>query len=188
MKQLLKIAFRGLGRNKRRSLLSALALGMGVALLLGMAAIIEGEMRHAMELNVRLETGHLQVRTLDYEEAKGSLAWEDLVEEPYQIADQIAALEPVQVATPRLNASAILLTGDESLGVRILGIDPRSAANALYSRELLSGAWLEPDDREGVLIGAPLASKRGLTAGDQINILVNTSNGDIDEQSGRRRP
>jgi ABC-type lipoprotein release transport system permease subunit len=86
------------------------------------------------------------------------------------------------VATPRLNASAILLTGDESVGVNILGIDPASEANALYRQELLSGAWLQADDREGVLVGAPLARKRHLSAGDEINLLVNTSNGEISEQ------
>ena len=183
MKQLLKMAYRGLGRNRRRSLLSALALGIGVALLLLMAAFIEGEMRGSLELGIRLKTGHLQVRALEYDEAKCSLAWEDLVEDPHMIASQIATLEPVQVASPRLYASGILLTGDESLGVRIIGIDPASGANAVYRNDMPSGAWLNPDDREGVLIGAALARKRNLDTGDKINLLVNTSNGDVDEQS-----
>ena len=58
------MAYRGLGRNRRRSFFSALALGMGVALLLLMAAFIEGEMRGSLELGIRLESGHLQVRAL----------------------------------------------------------------------------------------------------------------------------
>jgi ABC-type lipoprotein release transport system permease subunit len=182
MKQLLQIAYRGLGRNRRRSFLSALALGLGVALLLFMAAFIEGEMRSSLELGVRLETGHVQVRAQDYDEAKGSLAWEDLVEQPQMVAGQVAALPQVRIATPRLFASGILLTGNESLGVRILGIDPASEANAVYRREMSGGAWLDPDDREGVLIGDALARKRGLTTGDRITLLVNTSNGDVDEQ------
>ena len=182
MRQLFKIALRGLGRNKRRSLLSALALGIAVALLLSMAAMVEGEMRTSLELTIRLESGHLQVRTADYDRVKASLAWEDLVEDPHTVAGQISTLEPVQVASPRLYASGILLTGDESLGVRILGIDPPSYANEIYRTDMVSGQWLEPDDREGVLIGAALARKRNLTAGDRINLLVNTSNGDIDEQ------
>ncbi|MFH1084829.1 MAG: ABC transporter permease, partial [Chloroflexota bacterium] len=181
MWQLVKIAYRGLGRNRRRSLLSALALGMGVALLMMGAAFIEGEMRSSLQLGISLETGHVQVRARAYDEAKASLAWEDLVADPQTVASQVAALAPVRLATPRLYASGILLTGVEALGVRLLGIDPASDANAVY-RKLLSGAWLAPDDREGVLIGASLASKRNLTAGDRINLLVNTSNGEIDEQ------
>jgi len=181
MKQLLILAYRGLGRNRRRSLLSALALGIGVALLLFMAAFIEGEMRSSLELGIKLDTGHLQVRRLDYDVAKASLAWEDLIDDPTAIARQVAALEPVRLATPRLYAGGILLTGDESLGVRILGIDPTSEANDVY-RNLVGGAWLNPDDREGVLIGASLAAKRNVAVGDRIALLVNTADGGVDEQ------
>ena len=63
MIQLLKLAYRDLGRNRRRSFFSALALGMGLGLLLLMAAVVDGEYRGSMESTIRLESGHLQVRS-----------------------------------------------------------------------------------------------------------------------------
>jgi ABC-type lipoprotein release transport system permease subunit len=182
MIQLFRMAWRDLGRNRRRSIFSALALGMGLALLLLMASTIEGELRGSMVSTIRLVSGHLQVRAESYDEDKTSLAWEDLIENPDQVAAQIAALAPVTVATPRLFASGIVRSGDDSAGVRVVGIDPDSVANAPYREGLLSGEFLQADDREGVLIGRPLAEKMGLAAGDQIDLLVNTSNGDVDEQ------
>jgi len=182
MIQLFRMAWRDLGRNRRRSLFSALALGMGLALLLLMAAVIEGELRGSMVSTIRLVSGHLQVRAESYDEDKTSLAWEDLIENPDQVAAQIAALAPVTVATPRLFASGIVRAGDDSVGVRVVGIDPASVANAPYREGLLSGEFLEADDREGLLIGRPLAEKMSLAAGDPIDLLVNTSNGDVDEQ------
>jgi len=182
MIQLFRMAWRDLGRNRRRSLFSALALGMGLALLLLMAAVIEGELRGSMVSTIRLVSGHLQVRAESYDEDKTSLAWEDLIENPDQVAAQIAALAPVTVATPRLFASGIVRVGDDSVGVRVVGIDPASVANAPYREGLLSGEFLEAEDREGVLIGRPLAEKMSLAAGDSIDLLVNTSNGDVDEQ------
>jgi ABC-type lipoprotein release transport system permease subunit len=182
MLQLLKMAFRDLGRNRRRSFFSALALAMGLALLLLVAAFIQGEMGGAIDVTIRLETGHLQVRANSYEESKTSLKLQDLVENPIQIASQIAALEAVKVATPRLFASGIVSVGNESTGVRVFGIDPLSEANAPYTEGLLSGDFLTPDDREGIVIGYPLADKLGLKVGDKINLSVNTSNGDVDEQ------
>jgi ABC-type lipoprotein release transport system permease subunit len=122
------------------------------------------------------------VRAESYDEDKTSLAWEDLIENPDQVAAQIAALAPVTVATPRLFASGIVRVGDDSVGVRVVGIDPASVANAPYREGLLSGEFLEAEDREGVLIGRPLAVKMSLAAGDSIDLLVNTSNGDVDEQ------
>ena len=183
MIQLLKLAFRDLGRNRRRSFFSSLALGMGLSMLLLMAAFINGEMGNAIQATILLQSGHLQVRANDYDESKTSLKWENLVEDPDKVAAQVATLPPVKVATPRLFASGIASVRNESAGVRIIGIDPLSAANDPYRQGLVSGEFLRADDREGILIGQPLAKKLGLTVGDQFNLSVNTSNGDVDEQA-----
>jgi ABC-type lipoprotein release transport system permease subunit len=182
MIQLFKMAFRDLGRNRRRSFFSSLALAMGLALLLLMASVINGEYGSAIDNTIRLQSGHLQVRAKDYDESKTSLKWEDLVENPEAVAAQVSSLAPVAVATPRLFANGIIAAGDESTGVRVWGIDPLSEANQPYREGLLSGEFLTPDDREGLLIGKTLADNLGLDTGDTVNLSVNTSNGDVDEQ------
>lgn len=181
MMKYFKMAYRNLGRNRRRSLLSALALSVGLALLMFIAAFFQGEMRSSMESTLRLDSGHIQIRAADYDPDKLSVAWEYLIENPEQVAAQVDALDQVQVATPRLIASGIVAVGDESSGVQIMGIDPASSANDPY-RNLVSGQFLTADDRDGILIGYPLADNFGLNVGDQLNLLVNTSNGTVDEQ------
>jgi ABC-type lipoprotein release transport system permease subunit len=183
MLQIIKMAYRDLGRNRRRSFFSCLALALGLALLLLMAAFVRGEMEGAMDSTIRLQSGHLQVRSKTYEDGKTSLKWEDMVENPEQVASQIAALEPVELATPRLFANGIVTVGDETSGVSVFGIDPLSSANKPYRDGLVSGEFITADDREGVLIGQALAEKLDLKPGDKINLTVNTSNGEIDEQS-----
>jgi len=182
MTQLFKLAFRNLGRNKTRTLLSILAVGAGMSLLLLMASVVEGEMRGALDNSIRLQSGHLQIRPASYEEGKLSLKWEDLIADPDQVAEKIKSLPQVLVATPRLNASAILSIGDESKGVQILGIDPGSTANQTFRDGMLAGEFLQADDREGILVGNLLADKLDLGVGDTVNLLVTTSNGDVDEQ------
>ena len=177
-----KLAYRNLGRHRRRSLLSALALAMGTALLMFIAAFFQGEMRSSMETTLKLNTGHLQVRDEDYDPDKLSVAWEYLIENPDQAAAQIESLDPVLAATPRLLASGIVSVRDESAGVQIMGIVPESEANAPYRDGIVSGEFITDDDREGIIIGLPLAESLGLQAGDSINLLVNTSDGDVDEQ------
>lgn len=176
-----KLAYRNLGRHRRRSILSGLALAMGTALLMFIAAFFQGEMRSAMESTLRLSSGHLQVRDADYDPDKLSVAWEYLIESPEQVAGQIEALDQVDVATPRLLASGIITSQNDSVGVQIMGIDPASRANDPY-RQLVSGEFLTADDRDGILIGYPLAQTLGLSVGSQINLLVNTSDGTVDEQ------
>jgi ABC-type lipoprotein release transport system permease subunit len=183
MMQIFKMAFRDLGRNRRRSFFSALAVAIGLALLMLMSSVIQGEMGSAIESAIQLQSGHLQIRATSYDENKSSLKWEDLVENPEQVAAKVAALDQVKAATPRLFASGFLSTGDESAGVRIYGIDPQSAVNDPYREGIISGSFLTADDREGLLIGKPAAEKLHLQAGDKVSVSVNTSNGDVQEQT-----
>ncbi len=182
MSQLFKLAYRNLWRNKTRSLLSMLAVAGGVALLLLMVSVLEGEMRGALNNTIRLQSGHLQIRPASYEEGKVSLKWEDLIADPNQLVDKVKSLPQVVEATPRLNASAILSIRDESKGVQIIGVDPASTANQPYRQGMIAGDFIQANDREGILIGNILADKLNLKVNDKVNLLVTTSNGDVDEQ------
>jgi ABC-type lipoprotein release transport system permease subunit len=179
---LFKLAYRNLGRNRTRSLLSALAVAVGMSLMLLMAAVLEGEMKGALQNSIRLQSGHIQVRPESYEEGQVSLKWEDLIAEPNQLVEKISSLPQVTVATPRLVASGILTLSDESKGVQIVGIEPESDANRPFRDGVLAGEFLRADDREGILIGKVLADKLSLNVGDRVNLLVTTSGGDVDEQ------
>lgn len=182
MNQLLKMAFRDLGRNKRRSILSALAVSMGATLLLLIASVLRGEMRGAIENTIKLQSGHLQIRAASYDENKVSLKWQDLVANPDQVVQQVKDLPQVVTATPRLFATGIITLGQDSRGVQVVGIDPASSASQIFRQGLIAGGFIAPDDREGILVGKPLAEKFKINVGDQVNLLVNTSNGDVDQQ------
>ncbi len=177
-----RMAFRNLGRNRRRTIFSILAATLGTALVLFLAAFVKGEIRGALDLTILLETGDLQIRAVSYDEEKLSLTWEDLVESPQQIAARLESLPQVRVATPRLRANGILSARNETASVVVLGIDPSSEASTPFARGVVKGAFLSADDREGVLIGQPLAESLGVSVGDRVNLLVNTANGNVDEQ------
>ena len=183
MLQILKMAFRDLGRNRRRSFFSALAVGGGLALLILMASVVEGEMGGALENTIRLQSGHIQIRAATYNENKSSLKWEDLVANPDEIAAKIAAFDQVEAATPRLYASGFLSSGTQSAGAKITGIDPLSPASDPYREGLISGQYLSPDDRDAVLIGKPMAEKLNLDVGDNVGLSLNTADGTVQEQT-----
>jgi ABC-type lipoprotein release transport system permease subunit len=176
------MAFRNLGRNRRRSLLSAGAVSLGLALLLLMASFIAGEMRGAMDNTIQLQSAHLQLRAATYDENKVSLDWKNLVGAPEELAAQLQALPQVTTVTPRLFATGIISLADQSRGVQVVGIDPASEANARFRQGVVAGSFLQADDREGVLIGLPLSRKLKMDVGDQVNLLVNRADGGVDEQ------
>ncbi len=182
MTQLLKMAFRDLGRNRRRTLLSAFAVTVGMFLVLLIASFLRGEMEGALKTSILLQTGDLQVRAASYNEDKVSLQWKDLIAAPESVAAQIRQLPQVTAATPRLLASGILTLSDNSRGVQVIGVDPQAGPTQVFRQGIVAGDFLTSDDREGILIGKPLADKFKVQAGDQVSLLVNTSDGSTDEQ------
>jgi ABC-type lipoprotein release transport system permease subunit len=182
MSQLFKMAFLNLDRNRRRTLLSALAVSMGMALLLLMAGVLNGEMQGAMNNTILLQSGDLQIRGATYNLDKMSLDWKDLVAGPSSVVEQVTSLPQVASATPRLFASGILTLGENSRGVEVIGLDPQAAPNQVFRKGLLSGSFITADDRDGIMIGRPLADNFHLKQGDQVSLLVNTSGGSTDEQ------
>ncbi len=181
MRQLWKIAYRDLARNRRRSLLTLVAVALGVAMLVTLTGLYSGAIEDSIENNIRLQTGHLQLRDESYDEDKVSLAWEDLLDNSQELAAQVQAMEDVKVASPVLWASGILGTSEESVGVRVLGIDPVSDLHQSIDDGLVAGEYLQPDDRSGILLGRRLAESMGLAVGDQVSLLINTSSQQADE-------
>jgi ABC-type lipoprotein release transport system permease subunit len=175
------ITYRDLGRNKRRSALTLVAVALGMALLIVMSGLTEGAVAGSLENSIRLQTGHLQVRAESYDEDEVSLKWEDLLNDPQGLVAQIRTLEGVRAATPVLWANGMLTVRDESVGVQVFGIDPLSEAYAPIRDGLVAGDFLTPDDRGGILIGQRLAESLGVTIGQRIVLVVSTADQQPDE-------
>jgi len=154
---------------------------MGLALVITLHSFEMGAIQGSIENNIRVQTGHVQVRAESYDEEKVSLKWEDLLDEPQALAAQVQMLPNVRAAAPVLWASGILNTSEESVGTRVYGIDPLSEMVAPFREGLVAGEFLTPDDRSGVLISQRLARSMGLSVGGGVSLLINTSDEQPDE-------
>ncbi len=56
------IAFRDLGRNRRRSILTLVAVALGLALLMAAHGLTAGMWADTVQNSIRLQTAHVQVR------------------------------------------------------------------------------------------------------------------------------
>ena len=100
--RLWRIAVRDLGRNRRRSALTLIAVMMGLALVITLHGFEMGAIQGTIQNSIRVQTGHVQVRGESYDEDKVSLKWEDLLEEPLALAAQAQALAEVRGAAPTI--------------------------------------------------------------------------------------
>ena len=175
------IAYRDLLRNRRRSILTLLAVALGLAMLMMFNGLIAGVWEDALQNSIRLRTGHVQLRAPSYQEKKLSLKWQDLLDNPDGLATRLNRMSEVKAAAPVLWVGGILSTGDESLSLQIFGIDPTSQLYDPIRESLVSGEFLTPDDRSGIMIGQPLAASLGVGVGQRVNLALVNADGNADE-------
>jgi ABC-type lipoprotein release transport system permease subunit len=180
--KLWQIAYRDLGRNRRRSFFTLMAVALGLALLIFINGFIAGVMHDAVENNIRLKTGHVQVRAETYEEEKLSLQWQDLIDNGEELAAQARALPQVASAAPVLWAMGIINTADDTANLQVYGIDVASDFYAPVRNGLVAGEFLAADDRSGIMLGKRLAESMGLQPGSKVSLTVIDADGQPQEQ------
>jgi ABC-type lipoprotein release transport system permease subunit len=177
------IAYRDLGRHRRRTVFTLLAVALGLALLLTINGLISGVMADSLANSIRLRTGHVQIRAASFQEDQLSLQSKDLLPNPDELVAQAKALSEVKAAAPVLLSSAILNTIDQSAGLQLFGIDTTSSLYDPVRSGIVTGDWLTPDDRDGILIGRGLAESLGVSAGQKVSLALVNSDGQPDEGS-----
>ena len=171
------IAYRNLVRNARRTGLTALAVALGLVVVMAMSSLIEGMVSSMVADNIRMSSGHLQLRDESYESDKASLLSRDLLQDGETLAVQIEALPEVQSAAPVLWSGGLLGTAQESVAIEIVGIDPDDAFHAPVRKGITAGEFLKRDDRGRILIGQGLANEMGITVGRRVSIAASNANG-----------
>ncbi|HRW05341.1 MAG TPA: ABC transporter permease [Caldilineaceae bacterium] len=177
LRKLWVIGYRDLLRNRRRSLFTLLAVALGLALLIVLNGFITGVFTDAIDNNIRLQTGHVQLRAPSYSDEKMSLLWADLLDNPEELVQRAQAQPGVVTAAPVLWATGIAATADDSASLHIYGIDPTSAFYAPFQSGLIAGAYLTPDDRSGILIGQRLANNLRLSVDDNVSLTAINADG-----------
>lgn len=173
----LSMAFRDLVRNGRRSALTALAVALGLVVVFAFASLIDGMLESMVADNIRLSSGHLQIRNESYDTSKASLKSQDLLEKGDDWVVQAESIAGVQSAAPVLWSGGLLSTPGESIGIQIVGIDPEDAFHAPIREGIVAGEYLIADDRGQILIGKILADQMGITVGQRVSVAASDANG-----------
>jgi len=172
---LVKIGWRNLWRNPRGTLLTALALGLGLALLLISLGLLDGLHEKMIGDGVRFGTGHVVIQAQGYQDSGSQ---ELLV--PAQVVSTTAEFlhtEPmkhdVRGMSPRLLASGLMSSAANAAGVGIIGVLPQEErAVSLIPSRIVEGNNLSDDEQSGVVIGAELARKLEVKVGSKVVLMT----------------
>ena len=116
---LVKIGWRNLWRNPRGTLLTALALGLGLTLLLVSLGLLDGSQEQMVDNAVRFGSGHLVIQAQGYQDtgALELLLPAPAVSTAREFLHAEALKHVVRGVSPRLLASGLLSSAANASGV-----------------------------------------------------------------------
>ena len=164
----IRLAWRNIWRNKRRTLLTAASVFLAIFLALIVRSIQTGWFDHLTDIVVQSYTGHIQIHKKGYwddRDINNAIVFSD------SLITMVRSTENVDKTVPRLEYFSLSSYGKQTKGVLLSGTDPVSEdALTHLSKKVVKGRYLQRSGN-GILVAEGLASFLGLTAGDTLVLL-----------------
>lgn len=163
---LLKIAWRNIWRNKRRSLITMSSITLGLAIGLLSTAMSDGSYSKLINMAVRMGAGHLTFQNPqfhDSNELKFTLT------DTEAIINKVKSIEGVRGFSRRVSAPAMLSSSYGTVGCSFDAVDPAMDREiSLLVNKIEKGKYLTNDRPEGVIIGSEVARKLRVDIGQKV--------------------
>ena len=178
------LALRNLGRELRRSALTAAAMAVGLALLIFSRTLADGAHEDWIDIGVRLGSGHVTVSAPGFRDGE---SLDDRLP-PAQLEASLAAIAAVPapdapLASVRVSTRGLASSPDGALPAWILGVDPGvESAFSRLGEEVTDGRYLEAGDRLHAYVGAGMAERLGVRTGSRMVLTAQGARGDIEGQ------
>jgi putative ABC transport system permease protein len=172
---LVKVSWRNVWRNPRGTLLTALALGLGLALLLISLGLLDGGHEQTIANGVRFGPGHVVIQAKGFQDSGSQELL--LPARVVSTINEFLQTEPMKRVllgvSPRLLATGLLSSAANSAGVTIIGVIPREErAVSLIPQRMVAGKYLSDDKPAGIVIGAEVARKLEVKIGSKVVLMT----------------
>ena len=179
MRLYLKLAIRNVFRNRRRTIITLLAMGFGAAAIIVFGCFVHSIYFGVRESTIRSQIGHIQLYKRGYSE-KGNLApYDYLIRDYASLRAELARIEHVKTVTARLGFSGLVSTGDTTTSFVGTGVDPDGEIDLSSLAIVVDGKELVKRDKSGITLGVGLARAFGVKPGEDLTLLTTTKGGGI---------
>jgi putative ABC transport system permease protein len=177
---LLKIAWRSLGRNRRRTAISVGAIGFSLALAVFFIALGDGVYRGLVDDAARMHGGHLTIEDARYEAAP---AVDLRIDGVSALRARVAGLPGVRSTKAMMLGQGVIQSGAGAVGAAVVGVEPAvEGATSPLARRIVAGRYLAPEDGARIVIGAKLAERLKVGVGDKLVVSTNDARGQLVEE------
>ena len=167
---LVKLAWRNLFRNKRRTLIAATAIGIGLTALIFIDAFMIGMEETMIRTATDSFLGDAQIHRAGFrDEQEASLTIQALDEVTASLSEETI----VQHSTQRVLVSGMITSPANVSAINLVGVHPPTEKFLSQIDDAITkGAYFEGDNSRDILIGAKLAEILEVGLGDRVIVTV----------------
>ncbi len=143
----LKLAWRNLWRNRRRTLITSASIFFAVFFALVMRSLQLGSYDHMYKNAIESYTGYIQVQHKDFWDEKivdNTFAYNQ------QLEQQLLADKNVEACIPRFESFALASNGPQTKGVLVMGVDPDKEIHLSNVKDKMVKYRLSPEAIEKI--------------------------------------
>jgi len=171
---LLKLAWRNIWRNERRTVISVLALALGVTAIVSLYSVRELAYAEMIRGVTRGLVGNVQVHGRGYQDSPDMTT---VVRDPLAVEARLEGALPGARAERRVIGAGLASAGDVSTAVVVMGIEPGAGSEAALT--LQKGRMLVASPAHAVLVGTALANELGLVPGGDVVLVGQAADGSL---------
>jgi ABC-type lipoprotein release transport system permease subunit len=180
----MRLAWRNLLRNKRRSFIAGTAIGIGLACLIFVDALwigMEDNMVHSATASFM---GEGQIHKEGF---RNSQTVEETIVNSGQVLSELSEEPEIERFTPRVFSFAMISSAANLSAVSMIGIDPQTERHLSQIDDVLQkGTYFEGDNTRDILIGSKLAEILEVDLEDRLVLTVAQAiTGDLSQEMFR---
>lgn len=178
---ILKLAFRNILRQKRRSLLTGLSMTGGYVLTVFSLSLLEGSYGNVIDIFTLDHTGHIQIHKDNYmrrPKMYKSIEQRDALEAILTNRDDIKSF------TPRVFAPALAYGGNKTSPAQVIGVDvEREPKTSRLDQKVKTGSYFDSaanaDGYFQAMIGKGISDTLHMGIGDELVLISQGADGSI---------
>jgi len=170
MPLIVSLAWRNVLRNKRRTLLSGLAVGIGLASLMFVNSLLTGMLQGMIRTATDTFLGQGQIHARGFRE---TLDVEKTINHADEVMKGLSGEELLSAYSPRTVSYAMLSSAANVSSAVLYGIDPgRETPVSMLDEAIFQGKYLETGGEKQILIGSRAAETLEVELGDRVVVTV----------------
>jgi ABC-type lipoprotein release transport system permease subunit len=170
-----KIGILNVFRNKRRSFLTALAIGVGLMSLILAHGFILGMENYMINTITEDFLGHAQIHNKEFRNTNKT---KYLIQNIGDLEKELKEDKNLKVASFRAISPALIASPEGSNQIILYGINPDSEKiSSRLSKQIINGDYLDNDEKS-IIIGSRLAKKLNVEVGSKVVLTLSSLKGE----------